>query len=205
MSKNSKKESVFTMAIGDLEDRVAKVKQLMSEIAELLPGLTTMTQHDRRHSDGKLRDGESEALASVLDVADKHPQYFGALADKDGGVDPDVFETELLREHLRRRKLLGELVAASQAVAAPISDSVLLLGANVRSVLLAAYAIAKPIAANDEKVKGILAPALNFYGRISRRGADTRWRKPGTRRTPRESDANALPSVVRLFLGESAS
>jgi hypothetical protein len=193
------------MAIDDLEDRVAKAKRLFIEIAELLPGLTTMTEHDRRHSNGKMRDGEGDALTSVLDVADKHPQYFAALADKDGGIDPEVFETDLLRDHLARRRLLGDLVTTSVSVAAPISDSVLLLGQQVRPVLLAAYSIAKPIAANDEKVKGMLAPALDFYAGIARRRADRRWRKPGLGGTASTSGATAVPAVVRLFLGQSSS
>ena len=148
-----------------------------AEIDALLPGLVTMTDDDRRHSDGKLRDGEADALASVLDVADRYPQYFTVLADKDGGVDPRTFETALLRDHIARRKIFAALADTADALATPLTDTVLTLGEQVRPVLLAAYQIAKPIAGADDKVRSALAPALDFYGRIGRRSAETRTKK----------------------------
>lgn len=178
MSKPAKNDAVFTMSIPELEDRVARAKQLFGEIEQLLPGLVTMTEDDRRHSEGKLRDGEADALTAVIDVADQHPQYFAALADKDGGVDPKTFETDLLRGHLARRKLLGSVAVAAAELTAPLGDTVLMLGEQVRPVLLAAYQIAKPIAVADEKLRSRLAPALDFYGKIGRRGAETRAKKP---------------------------
>jgi hypothetical protein len=178
MSKPIKNESVFTMSITELEDRVAKAKRLFAEIGALLPGLATLTDDDRRHSDGKLRDGEGDALGSVIDVAEKNPQYFAALADKDGGFDPKTFETSLLRDHLARRPIIAALAAAADALMTPLGDTVLALGEQVRPVLLAAYQIAKPIAAADDAVRSTLAPALDFYGRVGRLAAATRARKP---------------------------
>ena len=55
-----------------------------------------------------------------------------------------------------------------------LSDSVLTLGAQVRPVLLAAYAIAKSVAAVDPKLRAKLAPVIDYYSRIGRRGAQTR-------------------------------
>jgi hypothetical protein len=99
------------------------------------------------------------------------------LADKDGGIDPTTFETDLLRDHLERREILGRVLAAAEAVSSPLGDTVLTLGEQVRPVLLAAYKIAKPIADSDSKVRTRLAPALDFYGKIGRRGAETRAAK----------------------------
>jgi hypothetical protein len=176
MSKQ-KKDSVFTMKRSELEARIARAKRLLSEIGTVLPGLVTMTQDERRHSEGKLRDGESDALHAVIEVAEAEPQYFVTLADKDGGVDPSTFETERLRDQLVRREMLREVVGAIDAVKLRLDDTVLALATQVRPVLLEAYRIAKPIAANDERMRRQLAPALDFYGRISRRGAVTRARK----------------------------
>lgn len=147
-------------------------------IAQLLPGLVTLTEDERRHSDGKTRAGEADALSSVADAADLRPQYFAPLAAKDGGTDPKQFETDLLRDHLVRRKILAELLTASEGLTTPISDTVLSLGEHVRPVLLAAYQIAKPLAAQDDALRTKLAPALDFYGRIGRRAAQTRQSKP---------------------------
>jgi hypothetical protein len=184
MSKPTKYDSVFTMPIDELEKRVARALELLREVDELLPGLVVMTDEDRRHSDGRLRDGEPVALRAVIDVAEKHPQFFTVLADKDGGVDPTAFETELLRDHLARRTLLAQVARAADELTAPLGDTVLRLGEQVRPVLMSAYQIAKAVAAADGKVRSALAPALDFFARIGRLGAATRARKPAPTAKP---------------------
>ena len=171
---NPGNKSIFTMTTTELQARADKAKALFAEIVDLLPGLVTLTEAERRHSEGKLRDGESGALDAVIDVAEAHPAYFTSLADKDGGIDPNSFETELLRDHLARRRILGEIVAVGEQLSGPIGDTMLALGQRVRPVLLSAYHIAKSIAASDGNVRTRLAPALDFYGKIARRAAETR-------------------------------
>lgn len=53
------------MPIAELQSRAEKAKALFAQLEELLPGLVTMTEDDRRHSDGKMRTGEGEDFASV--------------------------------------------------------------------------------------------------------------------------------------------
>jgi hypothetical protein len=180
----TKTETVFTMSVADLQKNVDKAKRLLDEIAALLPGMVTMTEDDRRHSDGKTRDGEPEALTAVADAADFRPQFFAPLADKDGGTDPKRFETDMLRDHIARRKVLSDFLTAGENLTTPISDTVLSLGEQVRPVLLAAYQIAKPIAAQDDALRTKRAPALDFYSRIGRRAATTRQSKSTTPASP---------------------
>ena len=176
---NPANNSIFTMSTAELRSRADKAKSLYAQIADLLPGLITLTEADRRHSEGKLRDGESDALDAVINVAEAHPAYFASLADKDGGVDPDSFETGFLRDHLERRRILAEIAAAGEHLSTPLGDTMLDLGQRVRPVLLAAYHLAKSIAVSDGNVRTRLAPALDFYGKIARRAAETRLsRKP---------------------------
>jgi hypothetical protein len=164
-------DTVFTMDLATLRKNVTKAKQrwadFQHELQQLLPGLTTLPADDRKHSDGKIRDGEDLALTSVLDVAERDPQLFTVLATKDGGEDPKKFETALLRDRLERRTLLAGVLAEDH-VTAPLADTVLALGEQSKPVLLAAYHIAKPLAQEDDTIRARLAPALDFYGRIGR-------------------------------------
>lgn len=171
---NKPYDSVFTMPVAELEKRVEQGLSYLTKLRELFPGLAQLTDLERRHSDGRLRDGEADALSVVLDIADEQPQYFTALADKDGGIDPNAFETDFLRDQIARRQLLAKLAATGEELAAPLGDTVLTLGGQVRPVLLAAYAIAKSVAAVDPKLRAKLAPVIDFYSRIGRRGAQTR-------------------------------
>src|SRR5690242_15793654 len=66
----SRTDSIFTMPTTELQKRAEKAEQLLAQLAELFPGLVTMTETDRRHSDGRMRDGEPEALTAVIEVAE---------------------------------------------------------------------------------------------------------------------------------------
>ncbi len=167
-------DSIFDMPIDELTKRVAKAKDLYAQIGALFPGLVLKTSDDRQHSDGKYKNGEADALGAVLNVAEASPQYFVPLADRDGGVDPETFETAFLRDQFERRNLLASVRAAGEPVDDKVNDTVLHLGEATKPVLLAAYRIAKPIAQVNTAVRSNLAPALDFYSKIGKRGADTR-------------------------------
>jgi hypothetical protein len=132
-----------------------------------------MPREDRRTSDGRFRDGESAALAGVLDVARSHPQYFTALADKDEGDDPQRFEVDLLQDRLRRRDLLASVHPAIEELSVLLSDSEMHIGEKTKSPLLQAYGLAKSVAQHDPTVRATIAAALDYYARIGRRGAET--------------------------------
>src|SRR5262245_14986631 len=104
----TKTDDIETLSLDELQKRVNKAKALLAEVEALFPGAMTMTAEDRRHSDGRLRVGESETLRTVLAAVDSAPQFFVSLADRDDGHDPKRFETQLLRERLSRRDLLNE-------------------------------------------------------------------------------------------------
>jgi hypothetical protein len=174
--------NIDTMPLEELRKRVARATELLDEVEQLLPGMTSMPEPDRRHSNGRLRDGEPAALGRVLDVAARWPRYFTVLADLDEGHDPEQFETAVLRERLERRNLLSDLGGRIEPLARKIDDSVLQLGEMTRPVILAAYQIAKSIATHDMDLRAVLAPVLDFYGRPGRRAAQTRTeqKKPET-------------------------
>ena len=160
-----------------LRANAAKAAALIQQARALLPGLFLLTDEDRRHSDGRLRDGEDKALLAVLDVADARPESFKVLADKDSGRDPKTFETALLRERLERRAALADLAAELAPFAQELGDTLLVLGSFARMPTLAAYGIAKPLAQYDAEVRTKLAPALSFYGNLAQRAAKARAAK----------------------------
>ena len=51
-----------------------------------LQGLVTLDADGRKHSNGRLREEEEDAMLAILDAADSRPDLFQELADKDGGT-----------------------------------------------------------------------------------------------------------------------
>ena len=168
--------TVDTMTLDVLEKKVTRVVALIAAIDEELPGLLSMSADDRNHSEGRFRDKEEEALASVLDATEAAPQYFTVLADKDMGDDPKRFESEILRGRLARRNLLARVADAIDPLTAHIDDHLLHLGEKVRPVVLAAYHIAKPLSDHDEALASKLSTARTFYSAIAKRGVETKKR-----------------------------
>ncbi len=165
----AKNPSVFDLPLAELERRVEKVQALLSEAQALLPGLRTLTEEDRRHSNGRLRAGEGAILERVLDAVRAQPSYFVSLADEDEGHDPTRLEVELIADRLARRNLLAQLQGQFAAVEQPLSDTVLHLGEQTRTVLLAAYRIARTLARSDHKLRDLIAPVIDYYGSMVRR------------------------------------
>ncbi len=165
----AKKLSVFDMPLAELERRVDKVESLLIEAQSLLPGLRTMTEDDRRHTNGKLRSGESAIFLNILAAIRAQPSYFASLADEDEGEDPNSLEVELIADRLSRRDLLARVQSKISTVEQPLADSVLHLGEQTRTVLLAAYRIARTLARSDRKLRDLIAPVIDYYGSMVRR------------------------------------
>lgn len=166
----------------DLKTRVDRALALVAELNALLPELIELDLVSRKHSIGKLRDGETDAMRAVLDAADAEPDYFRALAGKDRGGDERVFETAPSRKALAERDELARLQRELRTFAQRLSDTVLHLGAQAREVTNAAYHIARVNSDADPKLKSLLAPAFRFYGRGGRPKADPSKSSPSKKR-----------------------
>lgn len=165
---------VLSLPLADLRKRAARAQQLIAQASALLPGLLELTSEARKHSVGRYRKGEADALLSVLDLADAKPALFESLADKDKGDDPQKFETDLLRDRLSRAAALAPIIDELDGLSEGISDTALFLSEQTKPVMLAAYEIAKPQAKHSSKIRSTVAPALNFYGKIAQTGLATR-------------------------------
>ena len=168
-------ESILTMPPAELRARVAKALALWQQILALLPGGVVLTEPERQHSHGRLRDGEGAQMITVLAVAERFPALFASLADLDEGTDPTRFELPLLRERLERAEILAplaEALAGRQLLS--ITDTVLHLRDLVRTPVSEAYAIAKSVAKTDVKLKTMLAPVMDYYRRLAELSAASR-------------------------------
>ena len=158
-------------------DIKARVKVAIAHIAEarkIMSELVGLTADQRVGSQGRMRVGEEETLGQILDVVDARPALFTSLADKDGGNDPEIFETDLLREHLAEIAALAPLKQAADSFASLVDDSVLSAGAHVRPVTLAAYHIAKTHAATDAGIAEGMREPMKFYGAAAAKAARTK-------------------------------
>lgn len=159
------------------EKNVAAALEALDTLDTLLPGLVTLTDDERRHSGGRFRAGEAEALSSVIDVAEAKPHLFEGLANADNGKDPARFETELLRDHLQRAAALQPLATKLEGLSHRLNDSLLHLGEETKPVMLQAYGLAKPQSALDATIRSAMAKAIDFFGSIGRASAATRKKK----------------------------
>jgi hypothetical protein len=190
---NKTQSSVANLSYSDLHDRAKAAEGHIDRIGELIP-LTTLTEDERRATP-KFRHGEADALSCVLDAADEVPASFAVLADKDGGVDAELFETDFLRGTLLRVALLDGLAGNLEDLARDLRDTQLVLGNKARTVVLAAYEIAKVLAKHDEAVRAKLAPAIDFYASPARHAARTRERmKAAANVNGSQGSADAAPT-----------
>jgi len=175
----SKKEisDLEKLSIEEFKKRIGRSHALIAEIETQLPGMTTLTSAERLTSDGKLGTNESAMLGVVLDAVEISPHYFSSLADQDDGVDPNQFETELLRERLARRDALHTIAQDLEALVKRVNDTVMHLGSRVRRPVLAAYQIGKSVAKSDAILRKNLAPAFDYYSRSVKRAVKTRANK----------------------------
>lgn len=164
-----KKDSDWTtwedMPIEEFRARAEKAKALAAEFVErldnLFPGLVTLTK-EQRQTAPRLREGEHAMLNKVLDVVDLKPTLFESLADQDEGMDPNRFETALLRERIEKHLLFSNVAESLSSIGGELGDSTLYTAMKFRETLYAAYRIAKAHAQTDRKVMNVLAPVIDF-------------------------------------------
>jgi hypothetical protein len=131
-------------------------------------GLASLTEDERKHSAGKLRNGEAAAMTTILDTVDLFPAVFAALADKDGGFDANLVETAPSRALIARAQVLAPFAAVVETILSRVSDDMLSSAATAKEVTGPAYAIGKANATSNPKVKRALSTAIDFYAKSVR-------------------------------------
>ncbi|WP_437877034.1 hypothetical protein [Sorangium sp. So ce513] len=196
---SKKKDSNWTtwedMPIDEFRSRAEKAKALAVEFVEkldgLFPGLVTLTKEQRKTAP-RLRDGEHAMLTKVLDVVEMKPVLFESLADQDEGMDPNRFETALLRERIEKHLLFSKVAESFTPIGGELGDSALYTAAKFRETLYAAYRIAKAHAQTDRKVMDVLAPVIDFMRKNTAAGAATRkGSKPAATQSPQPAAGEA--------------
>ncbi|WP_437654003.1 hypothetical protein [Sorangium sp. So ce1182] len=182
---SKKKDSNWTtwedMPIEEFRSRAEKAKALAAEFGEkldgLFPGLVTLTK-EQRQTAPRLRDGEHAMLHKVLDVVEMKPALFESLADQDEGMDPNRFESALLRDRIEKHLLFSKVAESLAPIGGELGDSTLYTAAKFRETLYAAYRIGKTHAQTDRKVMDVLAPVIDFMRKNVAGAAAKKSRKP---------------------------
>lgn len=175
--------SVFFLSPAQVRHGVKAARRRLDEVRKELPGMAVLDSEDRKHSNGRLREGEPEVMLSILDVVDGNQRLFQAMADADGGDEPSRIETEPTRANIARRAALAEVAAELEAMLAEVNDTLLVLGASIRQVVSPAYKIARAAADVNPKVRRQLGTATTFYSAPARDGARSSKKTAKTEKT----------------------
>lgn len=161
--------------LADLTRAVALVEEAAALIA---PHVTVLSPDARKVSLGKLRVGESEVLRGVLDAAEKYPALVAGHGD--GGVDPQRFEAEILRDwltlHERFAEAAAQVDAVSDQMVSRLSDSALFYGAKSRKPTLRVYNDLSVLAKSNPELRRELQEPLAYFGGFGRKAK--REKKP---------------------------
>ncbi len=146
---------------------LTSVNALMTTVQGL--GLPALTDEERAHTMGKLRVGEDAAMTCIFDTIDGYPAIFESLANRDGGSDPNVVETQPSRNALARSETLAPLAIAIDKLAQIVGDGIIGEANTAKELSVPAYAIGKALAATNAKLRTTFALALTFYGSKARK------------------------------------
>ncbi len=121
----------LALAQADLDRALSLVDEAVGLIRK---HAVPLTPDMRATSAGKLRAGEAGVLTEILEAADGNPHLTAAHGDSDGGVDPDRFETELLRQWLAQHRAFAHTLTALEpkvaALQSLLSDTAMHFGAT---------------------------------------------------------------------------
>jgi hypothetical protein len=167
------------MPIAALQTAVTQAMSQVQQIRASLPNPTRLTADERKHTNGKLRNGEAAVLAVVCGVAQdpKYAPLVASLAERDYGTDPAAFEAALLEERLQRVAVLAPLVQALTSLTEDLGDTVLDLQELSANPAREAYAIFKSVAKTDATLSSRIKDTIDFYAAIARAAAETRKAK----------------------------
>jgi hypothetical protein len=191
--------SLLTMPFDQASRNVNSAITALAQIMALLPGLVSLPEAERKVIGGRFRDGEAQALLTVLDECAARPELVVSLADMDNGVDPTTFETSLISERIQLAMLLTPLSATLTQLASNLNDTVLYLNDLTKQPTLEAYAILKAVAKTDLSVKTAITPALDFYANIAKTAAVTRKKNAAAKlaaQTTQPAVASVTPTVA---------
>ena len=162
------------LPLATFQQQVTQFEALVTQAAALLVNPTRYTPDQRKHSGGKLRDGEAAVLENVLEVARKFPASFETLANLDFGVDPNKFEVELVSERLAKAGMLLPVLEKLNRFVRDISDCMLQLNEVGAKPSHEAYVLAKALARSSAVIASMIAPTVAFYSALGQAAAASR-------------------------------
>lgn len=150
---------------------ITAVKAVNTQLAGA--GLVVLTPEQRQHTNGRIRQGEDEAMTSILETVDAHPGAFQFMAARDHGVDDLTVETQPAYDALARRDLLLPLQTALGQVLQRVDDDMLASGGIAKDVTTQAYRIIKGNVGANPTLRTEAGKAFTFYEGISHKAQAT--------------------------------
>jgi hypothetical protein len=165
---------VESMPPAALSAVVAKVIAIIASGEEMLTGLVSLTSEERLRSGGPISPDEAAAMKVIMNAAAKYPQYFIALADKDGGVDPEVFESAPALDDLARLSALRSLLAPLEAFQRAVGDTILAVSQATRELVTPVRVIIRANRAVAPALATAAAAGLEYYDARGKKSALTK-------------------------------
>lgn len=153
------------------EDTIHSIKALRARWV----GLVRLNDKQRENHQGRLLGPQIPALTALFDTllphehdddktAKKRAQlasHFDAFGEKDGGVDPEKFEVELLQRRLHRIAVQQKLAEELSAMGRLLADDVLHTSEMLRLAGQSAFDMTHTLAAGNSTYAQLLAPVQN--------------------------------------------
>ncbi|APR83977.1 Hypothetical protein A7982_09326 [Minicystis rosea] len=169
----------------EIDERKALTLHHLEEARKLWPGLLHMSEAERKQSPGKVLSVFAKPLGLLFAVLTPKKgeersalaKAFDVLGEKDGGQDPERFETELLDTRLHRAEAQQEIVDALDALSRHMADDILDTGEKIMGPGLLALQLARTVAEASPAHASVLAPVLDAFRGLTKQARKAREQK----------------------------
>ncbi len=164
-------KDVDTLTKQEIDKLVANTLYHLEEAIKPWHGLRRMTEEERKASPGKALGVFAKPLALLFARLSAGPdgkrpsiaKAFDVLGAKDGGVDPERFEAELLDVRLYRAQAEQKIIEKLDEASRHFGDDVFDIGEMVMGPGLLAIELARTIAKTSDEYASVLAPVLDAF------------------------------------------
>ncbi len=153
------KQPTLQEVVDEARAAIAQARAALEKV-----GLYSLTDEERLHTNGRLRNKEDGAMLSVLDAVDAAPGMFESIASRDHGSDETKVETGPAREAIERWQIIAPLVDDLASLSRDVGDDALAAASLAKDVTVPAYAILRANAKLNDKLRKAGKVALDFYG-----------------------------------------
>jgi hypothetical protein len=168
--ENIKIPELGGLTLVELRKKIEELKSLTKTIRGIFSFTLKRYTSEERQARGlraSFREGELDAFHATLDGADLKPEFVADLADEDGGSDPSLLETPLLRARVAAYLLLYPAAEQLVEIASDLRDTATESGYLGKFLFNEIYGILKTMSARNDLLRSTMAKAINFFRSIA--------------------------------------